>query len=427
MTTLIVGPSNVGKSTLLESEALDRFVEAPSREVIFGYELRRGAAAMRDAPFVHYNLAHALLQEESPETSDRNHPLVIRLQEEPIFRALVDSGRIDHALVLVASVDELIENARGRQHRERSVPTAEAYDRDRWIDLLRRADLFSAYEELFFALEKAGVSYDVIHSSPTIPERFRRTDRVFTHWHLRGRVVTPPTEEEVDRVRALPGCGYQAVQLPGGATTVRRGYGHLGGTREASFRTLFAGPLVDASLLDIGCANGDFLFRAERCGANRLVGVEVNHDRCEAAREIGRLLRSSAEFKEQSLFEADLAGPFDVVLALNVIHHVRDVDGFLEKAASLTGRRLILEFPTLHDPKFASLQTEALPEGMNDWPVIGVSDPGVDQTYVFTPSAIERIVMRHIGGFLQVERKESPLEGRAILVFTRCESDEVTK
>lgn len=110
---------------------------------------------------------------------------------------------------------------------------------------------------------------------------------------------------------------------------------------------------------------------------------------------------------------------FDHVFMLNVIHHVKDFRGFLEKACRFSARSFTIEFPTLKDGKFAEMNGYPLPGVLNKLPLIGVSSNSVDQTYVFSPKAIERICSDEIGGFNRVSRFKSPLKNRMIMVFER--------
>ncbi len=110
---------------------------------------------------------------------------------------------------------------------------------------------------------------------------------------------------------------------------------------------------------------------------------------------------------------------FDHVLILNVLHHVRDIDSFLAKAASLALRSVAIEFPSLTDEKFALHRGGPLDAALNELPLIGVSGAGVDQTYVFAPEAVKALMIEAVGGFASVRDAPSPIANRHILVFSR--------
>jgi 2-polyprenyl-3-methyl-5-hydroxy-6-metoxy-1,4-benzoquinol methylase len=110
---------------------------------------------------------------------------------------------------------------------------------------------------------------------------------------------------------------------------------------------------------------------------------------------------------------------FDHVFMLNVLHHVEGFHAFLAKACRLAARSLTVEFPTLADAKFAQAVGHPLAGLLNWLPLVGVSSHAVDQTYVFSPKAIENICFREIGGFSRIARFKSPLRHRQILAFYR--------
>jgi 2-polyprenyl-3-methyl-5-hydroxy-6-metoxy-1,4-benzoquinol methylase len=412
MTTLVVGPSGVGKSTLLDSPWLRRRDPGlDAGRVEFGYQLAQGDLSA-GTEYVHYNLTHYLLEPARSE-SERSFE---RMAREPILTKIL--AAVDRAIVLVSPVSELLERASGRTHNE-ATQTDSTYDQAGWMSRLRSVDLFAVYEQFYALLDSRGIAIEVVFSSNQVPEGFADSDRAYTHHNLRGRYILPPEPDEVTRVAALPGCHYQAVPLPRGVVTKTRGYEHVGSGRSATFEAIFGDSLAGASVLDVGCANGDFLFRAERNGARRVAGVELHEERSSAAREIGRLLFSAATIHRGSFFEFNTDETFDHVLVLNVIHHVRNVDEFLARAAKLAARRLVVEFPTLNDDKFASYRKLDLHPEANALPLIGVSGAGADQTYVFAPEAIVQIVKEGIGGFSAVDASPSPIANRSILTFTR--------
>jgi SAM-dependent methyltransferase len=166
----------------------------------------------------------------------------------------------------------------------------------------------------------------------------------------------------------------------------------------------------------VGCALGDILFRAERYGATKLLGIDMNSARLQVGKAIGSALTSSIEFRNDDFLNTQIDDGFDDVVLLNVIHHVSDVRNFLLKAAALAKQRLVVEYPTFHDPKFQSLGG-CLPEGLSHLPIMGVSGSKVDQTFVFTSVAIERMVAE--AGKFSATVLPSPISGREISIFSR--------
>lgn len=138
---------------------------------------------------------------------------------------------------------------------------------------------------------------------------------------------------------------YQRVFLPYGLHTP-------GEDRSGTLRSIFPLSLENCSVLDIGSANGFFCFEAEKRGATRVVGVELKDTRFHHSLILRDILRSKVEFLQKDILQEDLGEQFDYVLCLNVLHHVKYPMFMLRKLSQLTRKKLILEIPTLSDPKF---------------------------------------------------------------------------
>jgi tRNA (mo5U34)-methyltransferase len=105
-------------------------------------------------------------------------------------------------------------------------------------------------------------------------------------------------------------------------------------------------------VLDIGAWDGFFSFEVERRGAKRVLAMDPmwanqnvpGFDKTGflLAREI---LGSKVEDTDLDLYDltAERVGQFDVVMFLGVLYHVKDPLGAIERVASVTRDRLILE------------------------------------------------------------------------------------
>jgi 2-polyprenyl-6-hydroxyphenyl methylase/3-demethylubiquinone-9 3-methyltransferase len=101
--------------------------------------------------------------------------------------------------------------------------------------------------------------------------------------------------------------------------------------------------LVGKSFLDIGCGSGLFSIAAAQCGADPVVGFDVN-PACIAvsSRNANHLAErlgsaSSPHFCVGSVLDADLLGElgaFDIVYAWGVLHHTGSMWQAIDKAAS---------------------------------------------------------------------------------------------
>jgi tRNA (mo5U34)-methyltransferase len=124
----------------------------------------------------------------------------------------------------------------------------------------------------------------------------------------------------------------------------------------AKLRTLgFPADLTGLTVLDVGAWDGFFSFEAERRGARRVVAVDPaawrqdqpeNEWGTKAGFELARrALGSRVEDLDVDLLDLSpqTVGRFDLVLFLGVLYHLPDPLPVLERVASVTAGRLILE------------------------------------------------------------------------------------
>src|SRR3954469_10395304 len=139
--------------------------------------------------------------------------------------------------------------------------------------------------------------------------------------------------------------GYQQITLPSGRV--------IPGTDRAPVADLiFPASLAGKSVLDVGCYYGYFLQEAIRRGATRAVGIEADPERFRISSTLASLWNGKIEIHEGLLEEVELNEKFDVVIFLNVLHHVKDPVPVIRKLASLCRGTLGVEFRQLHDPQF---------------------------------------------------------------------------
>jgi tRNA (mo5U34)-methyltransferase len=124
----------------------------------------------------------------------------------------------------------------------------------------------------------------------------------------------------------------------------------------AKFASLHLPDLTGKTVLDVGAFDGYFSFAAERLGASRVVALDSyawrrpgGKDGFEYARGA---LASKVEDVEMEVLDIapETVGEFDVVLFLGVLYHMRHPLLSLEKVASVTKERLVVE--TLADLTF---------------------------------------------------------------------------
>jgi hypothetical protein len=104
---------------------------------------------------------------------------------------------------------------------------------------------------------------------------------------------------------------------------------------------------------------------------------------------------------------------------LNVIHHLKEPINVLRNLSLITKEKLIVEFPTFSDPKFRKKAQIYFPWLFNRLPIIGVSslsDKRTNQTFIFTPSAIKKVLLDHDKLFETIDIFRSPFKGRQIAI-----------
>ena len=177
-------------------------------------------------------------------------------------------------------------------------------------------------------------------------------------------------------------------------------------------------PLENKKVLDIGCAEGAVALSAARMGA-RVTGLEPRQGRLTKARRAAKGMDLDVEFRKGFLDSLESRpGTFDVVLALNVVHHVPNPFGFLDQAASLTRSHLVLEYPGLVDEKYRRTLPDGT-HGLDDTlPLVGVSTRAEDQTFVFTPAGLERYFLDTVRVFTKHRVVPSPMPNRWLSIFS---------
>lgn len=101
------------------------------------------------------------------------------------------------------------------------------------------------------------------------------------------------------------------------------------------------------SILDLGCAEGAIALEFARAGATRILGLEVVGPHLEVAREI--CAGHPCEFRCVDLNQVHVGADheqFDVVLALAIIHKLKDPAGVLRRFASLARELVVIRMPS---------------------------------------------------------------------------------
>ncbi len=187
MALVVIGPSSVGKSTLLQTRPHHIAIDSKYTSVSYGYELKR--KPMTANTVIHYNmlkLGRGRYWRLFPRTAAQRWRIINQdwdFDAEPTFARIFNSGMVEHCIVLVTPVQELVERIETRTVSELDKPSP--YPRRFWHQATTQLHLNRIYEQLFEKLEQRAVPYAVYYSSKAV-NGFARTERVAIDRNLAG-------------------------------------------------------------------------------------------------------------------------------------------------------------------------------------------------------------------------------------------------
>lgn len=427
MIWIISGPTSAGKSTFIDSARSAEITGLPrGTPVIWATSDKLADHLGQTNLLLHYNILRPLQKlRQLARRGGRGEIIAGRLGEfdqDPAWTKILEHDAPKTAVVLVAGKQTIVERIRKRNAIGDANPS-KLYPHQKWEGLLEQVDLPGLYrawcQELrnhhipYLLIDSSNTSFMVIEDEERLPDILNDDKPIGGSHELRPESVddeaTTYSREQIAQLLRERRFGYHRIELPYGMHT-------RGQDRSETRDLVLPESLIGKSVLDVGCALGYFCFEAEARGAQRVVGVDVREERLRNALLLKDIKQSEVEFLHRDVVLDPLDEVFDHVLLLNVVHHLHEPVRVIRQVASITGERLVIEFPTLADPKFqASLDAE-LPPGYAAFPIIGVSSmgPNVGQTFVFSPAGMERILMDHDALFDRVEFADSPMPGRAI-------------
>jgi SAM-dependent methyltransferase len=233
--------------------------------------------------------------------------------------------------------------------------------------------------------------------------------------------------------------GYQRVVLPNGRIIP-------GADRSPAADLIFPAELRGKSVLDVGCYYGFFLHEAIRRGASKAVGIEADPERFRIASTLARLWEGKIDVHEGLLEDVELEEKFDVVMFLNVLHHVKDPVPVIRKLASFCRGTMIVEFRQPHDPQFIAecfhggretgtgqrsligrgsrrirmaIETRLVERVTRHLPIVGVGSVEYHRSYFFSQRGFRNMFQIHNQLFKSVEFRPSTSKGQT-LAFCDC-------
>lgn len=416
MLWIISGPTSVGKSTFITSPRCTEITGLPPETPVV-WPATHPRLDEYDATNVlyHYNILRPLdLKRRGEQSQLPNKQLamssVTDFTQDPRWNDLIRREIAKKAIVLVSSRQTILQRVRQRQIVESPAlidQKENRYPPQQWLDLFEQVDLVALYQAWCRELEAYGIPYTLVDSSNSAYSIIESDD------HLPAVVNgdnSGYTKQQIKKILRERKFQYHRVDLPFGLHT-------KGADRSVTRDLIFPKSLEGKTILDAGCALGYFCFEAEARGAARVVGVELKEERFRDAMLLKDIKGSRVDFLQRDIILDPLDERFDYVLLLNVIHHLKEPFRAVRQLASITGERLIIEFPTLADRRFRKTSNIRFPFLFNRLPLVGVSSlTEVDQTFVFTPSAIKRTLLDHERLFKKVDILRSPMPGRAIAI-----------
>jgi 2-polyprenyl-3-methyl-5-hydroxy-6-metoxy-1,4-benzoquinol methylase len=221
--------------------------------------------------------------------------------------------------------------------------------------------------------------------------------------------MTTTTAEITEFLEGTKFSGYQAVPLPGGL--------HVPGKDRTRTADLILGSTLEGkSVLDVGTYYGFFPAEAIRRGASRAVGIEADHERYDIARRIAELNGRTYEIHHARVEDLSLGERFDLVLFLNVLHHVTDPVCVMRNLVQHCKGLLIVEFCLADDPQYlyhlssfrrgkmlrkaaAKMQSVILRTVCRGLPLMAIGNRDGHRTFYFSPEAFRNLFVLHLGWF----------------------------
>lgn len=339
MTLIISGPGFSGKSEFIKSRGAGLVDFGPDFEVHFlAPAIKNPSVLEEEGAILHANMSGVRMKEGTPS--------------QALF-ARIAAQETTHAVLLVTPQTLLLERihllgaASGRTSEQLKVADTQA----------------SGNLEVYFArmlgyFDALNVPVTLIESQP---DGFAHLDRADINATLAKEVTQTKTTYSRGAIKALleeaSYARYHRVELPFGL----RARGQAVSER---FPLFFPKDMTGWSMLDIGSAHGAFAFEAERRGAT-VTAYERSPDRLAFSKKLGEILGSNVALESHDFLEIDTPERYDMVLLANVLHHLPDAEIALRKAIAITKRALVIEYPTLQDPKFAEQEMK-----MNVGPVL---------------------------------------------------------
>jgi 2-polyprenyl-3-methyl-5-hydroxy-6-metoxy-1,4-benzoquinol methylase len=231
--------------------------------------------------------------------------------------------------------------------------------------------------------------------------------------------------------------GYQAVPLPHGLRVP-------GEDLTPAVDLILDDRVRGKSVLDVGTYYGLFPCEAIRRGAREAVGIEPDPSRYQVAKRISELYGGAYEVLQGTAEELELDRTFDVVLFLNVLHHVLDPIAAIQSLARNCSDTMIIEFCLTSDPEIvrhlygngsrrslarrfrARLQYWTLQAAGRGLPLMAVANRPGKRTFYFSREAFHNLFVTHLRLFSEIEFHPSARTPKRVVAICKLAQTGVT-
>lgn len=406
---IICGPSSAGKSSFIRKV----YGGAGKRRILLANELSR-TGTIGAGSVVHYNTLRVLDNALASWKNGANLQYGRNLEEpdftaDPAWRMVLECRALRKATLVLTPEAAFLERLAKRKFVEPDRSNKVAYPTKRWLTHFRLIDLEAHYRAWIDELQRAGIPHTIVDG--TSPE-FAEIEDVESALARINLDMTRIPATELGKLTNAGELTYQSIDLKR-SNTIR------GADARDVFDDILPPSLAGDSLLDVGCAEGVFCLEAKKRGANFVHGIDIRPERLGLARIEGRASGIDADFSLRDIQRQPIGRQYDHILLLNVIHHLDQPFQVLKNLANSTTKSLVIEFPGLYDVKFGAT-VSGLPDGLDALPLIGVSMlDGADQTFVYSPAAIERLMRGPPYNFSRVDISGSKMEKRFLAICRR--------
>lgn len=109
-------------------------------------------------------------------------------------------------------------------------------------------------------------------------------------------------------------------------------------------------PILDKSILDVGCGSGYYSLAFARQGAKKIVGIDYSKNmiKLAKARLKSEKLEGNCEFQISDIMNYHNESKFDISIAIGLFDYIDNPNPILNKMREITKEKIILSFPRIY-------------------------------------------------------------------------------